>query len=332
MIAAQATSLKTAFARVACAPVPTPAVVVEIAPPHAASPYVATLIGACSEAVPKGDCVLASAGRDAQPPAPTAIVGWDGPEHRSVHIEVGLPRAGRAEWRARDLAFRAEDLEVERWRSVGLVIATLVGDASAEEPPSSVPPETTPAAIPRRPQSTPPPAPSPPEPAWIWLDVAGFVSPALDDGTWRGGASLRATHPFRSPPVVATAQIRYAARPADDAGLSVRWVAASLGVGAHLEVGEAVVVELRAELLAELVAASVTDPIAGTTDSGHRWIPGARAGVDAAWMLHRNLGVLVGLDASLLQSGTLVHLRDQRAGRAPPLSFAPILGVRVALP
>src|SRR4051794_3344930 len=102
-------------------------VLVELSSVDAQSPYVGALLEACNHAlhVP-GGCALTSRADEPSKPQVVAIVSWDGPAHRRVHIEVGLRSTNH--WRTRELSFSAQDSEGERFRTVGYGIATLVGE------------------------------------------------------------------------------------------------------------------------------------------------------------------------------------------------------------
>lgn len=89
------------------------------------------MLEACNAAVVSGTCELDTAA--SEPGRALAIVRWLGSERQSVRIEVGLRAADRAEWSVRELAFSPRDPARERWRSVGLVLATLVGEVEAAQ-------------------------------------------------------------------------------------------------------------------------------------------------------------------------------------------------------
>ena len=124
-------------------------VMVEIAPPDPPAALAQALLDACSSAVRVGRCTLDDPGSSAGPVV-VAIVRWDGAEGRRAHVEVGLRNAGERGWSPRNLDFSAADPPIERWRSVGLTIATLVGDMGTERMDASNErgPETKSAAAP----------------------------------------------------------------------------------------------------------------------------------------------------------------------------------------
>ncbi|MEO8181682.1 MAG: hypothetical protein ABI895_22845 [Deltaproteobacteria bacterium] len=91
----------------------------------------AWVLDACNAAIVKGTCELDTTAAEA--PRAVAIVRLLGSEGRSVRIEVGLREADRDSWSVRALEFAAQDPARERWRTVGLVLATLVGELEAAE-------------------------------------------------------------------------------------------------------------------------------------------------------------------------------------------------------
>jgi hypothetical protein len=246
-----------------------------------------------------------------------AIVSWPGSEHRAARIEVGLRRAARAEWRSQTVDFRPEDDPAERWRAVGLVIATLVEETVR---PSAPPPSPRPS---QRDQAPPSP---PARGARIVLEAGGLVGPGLDSGSWRRGGWLRGGYGLGTLPLFVTASARFAVTPGNASGVSEQWFSGAAGVGARGEWRE-LRADVRLEAVAELVRASVDT---GGSDSASRWVSGARMGVDIAWMPTASFGVVVGADASVLGGSTGVHVHGTDVGRSQPYEFAMLVGVRLA--
>jgi hypothetical protein len=87
------------------------------------------LLEACSASVRDGACVL-STQETTEPRIAVATVRWGDPSQRDVLIEVHLTSDASVA-RTRTIVFKESDALVERWRSVGLTVATLVGDALA---------------------------------------------------------------------------------------------------------------------------------------------------------------------------------------------------------
>ncbi len=315
-----------------------PTVVIEAPPAERGTALAAVMVDACSQAVFEGQCALASEGgdeADTQAQA-VAIVTWTGADHRVARVEVGLRRAARGEWLSRTIEFTKDDAPAERWKAVGLVIATLAGQTLHVEAPAPTAPPPAPSA--------PPPAPRPEAPPTrtgssghdtAWLDVEALLAPGLDTGAARRGGSLRVAWAPSSVPLFATVGAAYAWTPRDaSTGLASSWTTLALGVGAVTPAaGGALRFDARLEALAQRFDASAV-AASGATDDGSRWVGGARLGVDGAWMPARFVGVVASAEGSLLGGGTDVTVGGVRAGRDAPnaLGFAGLLGLRGALP
>ena len=168
---------------------PLPPVVIELSASDAASPNTRALVDACTNAVTDGECRVGTEEPNARA---VVIVSWDA-EHRRAHVEIGTKRDGAQRWASRDVGFREADPEPERWRAVGLVIGTLVGESERETPSANAqPPMTrrTPPATTTSAPSTPPKRPVEAHPRHAWLGAEAAAGPALDDGTWRLGAGM----------------------------------------------------------------------------------------------------------------------------------------------
>jgi hypothetical protein len=310
-----------------------PAVVIEIARDDRSSPLAATLVTACTEALPAGPCALSGEAMPRADAAPAiAIVSWSA-DRRVARIEVAR-RGGGTSWVTRTVEFQIEDAPQERWRAVGLIVATLVGEAAraaavAEKKRAVADLRTKAPATPgeRRVATR--------KPAWIrhdvgWIDATARAGPAFDDGSWRIGAGLRGSFAPLEPPVFATAALEYATRPGRDAAVTARWFAMSAGFGLTISLDPAVVLGARLELLGENLHGEAIDEASGISDAGDRWLAGARAGADIAWMPRQWAGVVLGAEAWALRSGAQVLIGGEPVLRERPLGFALSLGARFA--
>src|SRR5262245_19662315 len=108
---------------------PIPPVIVEL-PPDAAAHEAAALVEACNRSLPERGCELARPERDGEARSGLALVRRRG--EQKLVIELGVLRGGKVSWVLRELEFKVDDPEHERWRTVGLVIGTLVGQAEAD--------------------------------------------------------------------------------------------------------------------------------------------------------------------------------------------------------
>lgn len=148
-----------------------PPVVVDLGP-DAGRPQLSIVLEACNEAIARGVCVPEGAAGDEAPRA-RALARAADRRVRVVRIEVRLASDPGASF-VRELRFARRDPVSERWRTVGLAIATLVGEgeraredgeapvAALPAPDASEPEAASPAS-----ESEPPtaePSPAPPEP------------------------------------------------------------------------------------------------------------------------------------------------------------------------
>jgi len=291
------------------------------------------LIDACSQSLPDRGCRLGSAatGEGRRPEAPggeasgVAIVRRRG--ELGYVIELGIRQRGESRWVVRELSFKPDDPPAERWRAVGLVIGTLVGEAEVSK--------TAEHAAPPAARSRPPELPSPHRPEHsrpgFWLGLDALAGPALDDGTWRFGGGLRTEYrPARIGPI-GVASARYELRPRSDSGVGVDWMSASLGAGVTAGLGEAVSAETSVSMVIERIHADVEDPESGATDDGSRWVLGGRLEAGAIAFVSPRLGFWAGGSLGLPASSTRILLRDRPLGLVPSPSFGLAFGLRAGL-
>ncbi len=297
----------------------------ESAPPELAN----AMVEACSAAAVKGRCVFANTS-NAPRDTPRASVVWD-PDHLVAKLSL-VVRGVASE---RSLRFLPQDPPVERWRSIGLVAATLVGEAErvsdreAAAHPMSVQPEkpavvTTPSV-----KRSPPLVPKPPFERLV-LDVAVLVGNGLERGGPRAGALARIGLLVPRTPLLLHVDTSFTVRPTDARGLLARWVTVGGGIGIRGAVlDRSLAVEGRLQGLAAWSGASVTD--AGTGDSGGRVEPGIGAGVEIAWMFSEMIGLDLGVDGDLVPSGTVFRVRGSSFGRSTPAHVAGYVGIRLGI-
>jgi cell division septation protein DedD len=142
-----------------------PPVVVDLGP-DVARPQVSIVLDACNEAIARGVCVPeGSAGAEA--PRALAVARATDRRVRVVRIEVRLSGAGADGVSfVRELRFARRDPISERWRTVGLAIATLVGEGEQRAREDDTAVGAPSAAVPAPAASEPePPTPAAPEPA-----------------------------------------------------------------------------------------------------------------------------------------------------------------------
>ena len=317
---------------------PSAPVVIEMLAADADTPFARVLVGACSEGLRDGGpCALEGATAGASARA-VAIVSWDGEDRASAKIDVGVRRGGRADWHTRRVSFAASDAQAERWRSVGLIIATLVGAETPPEPPAPVPPPTPPVPPPeKRPiagtkESAGLPARR--QPWFFEVGASGARGTADVVGAW--GPAARAGLAFRSSPLFLTASLRYETEPQASAQASTQvhldwgWVTAGLGLAAPL--GRApdppLLVEVRLEPTVGVVRASAV----GAAD---QWgaLLGVREGLGITWWWARWLGPSLSAEALQTTRSTVVNVSNgtgaTEVAKAQWFGWSAGLGLRV---
>jgi hypothetical protein len=289
-----------------------PVVVVQGLPP---SPdWRSVVLSACSDALKYRSCVSADdQDRAAPSPSATAIIAW--PEGTDRHVHVTLERYDGPSRRIdRDTRFADEDPAVERWRTVGLVIAALVGESDARE--SAAPDD----------RSWLGPSARSGAHAAAWLGLSGLVGPGLDDGSVRLGADAHGAIGLRRQPFYVLSSVSHALRPRDDLGLEVRWTTLAVGAGARASV-PSIDLGLRArfEIMLEYLLASSASGGA-VSGGGSRLSPGIRAGGDLLWPASGALGATLGFSMWSLPGGTAIQVDQRKLGSSQWLSYAAFLG------
>jgi hypothetical protein len=146
-----------------------PPVIVDLGPEVGAR-EAQIVLEACNHAIANGVCLPEAADRGADPPRAIAVARAADRRVLVVRIEVRLQPETAGSAIVRELEFGRRDPLRERWRSVGLAIATLVGegeqrardDEAANEP--DLANELAPAAARPDPGGPPPAAPARPAP------------------------------------------------------------------------------------------------------------------------------------------------------------------------
>ena len=276
----------------------------------------AAALSACSDALKHRRCVASD---DPEPQAGTAsaeaIIAW--PDGDDRHVRVVLERFDTRPARRikRDTRFAEGDPGIERWRTVGLVIAALVGESESPSGASEGAEERL---------MMGPLAHASDRAGWIGLSA--LLGPGLDDGSVRLGGALEGAIAVRSSPIFFLAVMSHALRPADERNLDVRWTTVALGGGArtvlpNVDIG----LRVHAEALLEYLHASSASggPLIG---GGSRLGPGLRGGVDVVWPASRPLGVTLGFTMWSLSGGTAIQLDQRKLGSSQWLGYAGLLG------
>jgi hypothetical protein len=310
---------------------PGPVVVIEMPADARASPLADALVRTCSASVADGRCVLAS---DREEPDATAvaIVRWVDPDERIAEVSVGLRAPENARWMSRRVEFHRTDDARERWRAVGLVIATLVGEShrAAEESPQPPPPAPPPppTRIDTASERARPPAPSSPRAREIgWIDGGAALDPGFGGWLHAGGWLRGSLRPSSLPAFVLVAG-RYAAAPTDR-NLSQQWAEVSAGVGGFAPIGALPLrVEFHVGAVAQLLHAHASDPTTGASDASSRWIVGARLASELAWNASASWALVGALEVNVFASRTNVRVEGQPRGTDPTAGVGALVGAR----
>jgi hypothetical protein len=225
-----------------------PVVSLDVLPADVPAEYAPAMVAACSDALTDGRCAMAQTLPESTQPEAVALVLWQGDGFLQVTVRVGR---GGGQWVARALTFSERDSLSERWTTVGLTVATLVGETRAldskgrdddarETPAQPVSPTAaalTPAPTIVKPADVgPPPAARPSAPPPRWQGRFGAVTgPGWESGNWLVGSWLSWGFRVSGTPLVLNALASYALSNGPNVGraeVSTRW--ATVGVGAGL--------------------------------------------------------------------------------------------------
>jgi hypothetical protein len=305
-----------------------PVVIIEVASPAATPSSTAALVRACDEAVRQGHCELSRPGADPPQPDAIAIVSWQAPAQSHVRVEVGVRQASRTEWAVRELDFRDEDSVTERWRSAGLVIATLVGDLSKKDE-----------AAPRASEAVPAPAPSSataPTAAdsagRAWVGLGGQAGPAMQEGSWRSGVWVNGAWIVRPTPIYVGLSADFSGRGTDRHGVDAQWLTFGAGVGLFLSTPAKLQAGIELEGIVENFRVQALHPVTRAEARSDGTTPGVRVTLDLSWPNDHWLSAVGGVQWSRLQSGTLVRVADRVVDRSPPWGMKGLVGLRFRLP
>jgi hypothetical protein len=319
-----------------------PPIVVDLGP-NVAAAELQHVLEACNEVVAEGAC-LPQGEPGAEEPRAIAVARTEDRAARVVQIEVRLLHSEQPPL-VRRLRFTREDPARERWRSVGLAIATLVGEGQRAEQEQEARAAGEPEAG-QEPPAAPPPAPPPPpvqaaatrddpeqavEPArpvipldGVFIGVGVFGGPALDDGSARVGASLRGG--WSSPAgfcVLGSAS--YSVRAVGTSSFSVSWLSLEAGVGYRFWLTD----ELSAALGLQVGVQQLRFEASARGEQSSRAVynPLATLGVDGWWLPWPGFGFWAALDVHTIGRKSELFVVDTLTVSTLPLDVTGLLGV-----
>lgn len=324
-------------------------VVVDLGPDVGAR-EVQIVLDACNDAISNGVC-LPGAEAGGEPPRAVAVARASDRRVLVVRIEVRLDPDDPGSLIVRELEFGGRDPLRERWRSVGLAIATLVGEGEqrAREEESNVPvPEPAPEPAPAEPSARPEPerrveasaaepkeeaAAAPPEPdtprtpseyrsLFIGLGVLWGSGFGLDD--WRVGGTLRAGWQATSGWQLVTS-LGFAGRTSQETFTAV-WAWLEAGVGYRLDVSDDF--SVGALIFGGVQRARFEVLEAGVSQAGVRWNPRLGLGLDARWRATRGFGLWASAEGSSVgRESRLFVFPDRDPIRSSPVDLTLVGGI-----
>ncbi|HEX3772917.1 MAG TPA: hypothetical protein VHV51_00565 [Polyangiaceae bacterium] len=301
-----------------------PIVLIELPAADAADVNAPALVAACSSGLRRGSCATEEQPTGERASA-VAIVEWLDAAHLHARIDVGRRAEQRASWQTRELSFHEQDEIGERWRSVGLAIAGVVGEATLLEPPKPPPPAPTP-AVPKARVRVATPS--------IARSFRVALGPALESGVSAskpalGGFFDFGWRPSRALPLELDATAAQAWSLTRSSSIDTRFATFGVGIGGMFRPAPSF--ELRASVFAALdsVTASATNPNTNARASGSRWLPAGLLRLQANWPARSVLSGVLGLEITRLSGATALKTFGQTQTESPATRGAAQLGVEL---
>ncbi len=277
---------------------------------------------------------------------------WDEPDDLHVIVQVGRPQSDNPDWQTRSLEFHRSDAPEERWKTVGLTIATLADGMFPPENPGVTIAETQRAGVPQTVRKGASDLDEKPAPAAtsaasaertmakttranasareLWFGVAARGGPGLHPGGLRFGAQGSAAFRPTSAPWFAGIELGFAARPTDGQGLYAEWETASLAAGAILG-SPPFFVEPQIGFGWQFVRVVATNPTERGSDAGGRGTVNLSAGTDFV-IRAGDLGFLAGATAWRATSSIEIIVENHRVATDDAAGFSGLLGLRYYVP
>jgi hypothetical protein len=311
----------------------TVAVVVELSPADASSPYARALLDTCNIGMhSRARCILEQESAADDKGVAVAILTWDGPAHSEARIEVGLRIRAASQWQDRKLTFSASDPETERWKTAGFAIATLVGEAVARDETAraedGAKKTTAPTFV--SPVASSIPSTGADVPARVWLD-AQFVMAGGASGFSPGlGGELRFSEIPDGDRWFVTGGVQCTVQLVQPDDISIVRPGVSTGGGVVvLRLGNRIRAGLRVDAFVQLIEVTGRDTATGTSGGGGRWVAGLGEGADLSWMWSRNVGVVAGAVMTEAIEPTEIRAHGRTVARIPWVDFGAEGGFRL---
>jgi hypothetical protein len=285
---------------------PLPLIIVELPAVANDGKETAALIEACTSALSAGRCALARDEPNASANA-VAVVSFRNDARLNAAIEVGRQRGARDSWLTQEFEFQRDDAPSERYRTLGLAIATLFHDITEGRNAAAEHAETTSRAV-NAPQMAVARSALPGAehrgPLWLMAGVSTAASSDFSTPRWGAQGSL-----FLAPwtarfALVASGSYAVASEP----DFTMAFVALGLGLAAEFPI-EPLALRFQLEGVAEHLTAKARTEESGPGRSSGGWLGGARAGVNVVWRPHGRLGAVAGVALEQQSGRTEVSLR-----------------------
>jgi hypothetical protein len=315
---------------------PLPLVVVEVPAQDRAAPESTVLLEACTSGLGGGRCELTGPPNSGGASA-IAIVSWRDEDRLSALVEVARVQQPSEGWRSEELRFKPEDRRVERFRTLGLAIATLFREASLPRSDATRAADQAAAAKKQAaPDNKAKPAHEKPSPAkaelsnteepeqthagastsarsaqhraqaWVSAGAMAAYDPELGD--WHYGGRLKLAFGAAAFPGFVSAFGSYSTGPALGE-VSLNW--AALGGGPGLRFTLVPGVELRGVVNALAVDVSGQASEQGTTSRQSAWVPGVGLELELALRAGGRLSGALGVQVQQLAGHVPIHEHGQ---------------------
>lgn len=273
---------------------------------HPADPLLEWALKSCKDALVEGRCEQAHEPAQGSPDF-LAQLAW----HDALHVEVSLRRSREGALLAqRGVTFSPADAPAERYRALGLIVASYVLAAQQRAPTVSAP--AAPATSARQ---------------LFALDLALLGGPGLDRGHWRGGGTLRAlVRPWDALPnlgVLLAGRATY--RPGNP---RLVWAGLSLGLSYELDLLRALRLAARLEWVGQRLFARARDAASAVVDRGARYRQGGQLGLELAYRASGHVAPFVGLELAALRPRVRVRVAGSEVGEERALEVSLLLGAR----
>jgi hypothetical protein len=213
-----------------------PVVSLDVLPADVPAEYAPAMVAACSGAIAEGSCAMAATLPESTRPDAVALVLWQGEQYLQVTVRVGR---GNGQWLQRALTFSERDSISERFTTVGLTVATLVGETMPQpEPEPARPALVPPSVVPAKPSAAaavrPASPPAQPREHLFRGQLAALFGPSWDGASWQKGGWVSVGFQLPHTPLVAHAFGSYSLSSGPvyrEVGLSTNALAGGVGVG-----------------------------------------------------------------------------------------------------